>query len=257
MEKGGASFFYHADGLGSITELTDNVGAVAQAYTYSSFGKIESQLDPTFIQPYTFTSREFDPEAGLYFYRHRTPDPSTGRFNQEDPILHRGNPLISYRLTSLLDHPQRLHSYPYVGNGPVNFVDPYGLLRWWPPPSIITGGLCKAVGATAGAVLGAGIGGATGTAIGFGLGLAGGAAIAGITGNPLVGAVAGLQAGEAAASVLAPLGSVVGGIIGANLGGRLGSLCDDPCAGKLNCEEAPPPQPTPPSPPSNPSPMCG
>ena len=74
MEKGGASFFYHADGLGSITEMTDSAGTLKQRYAYSSFGKIESQLDPNFVQPYTFTSREFDAETGLYYYRARTYD---------------------------------------------------------------------------------------------------------------------------------------------------------------------------------------
>jgi YD repeat-containing protein len=43
MEKTGASFFYHADGLGSITKITDAAGVVKQRYTYSSFGEIESQ----------------------------------------------------------------------------------------------------------------------------------------------------------------------------------------------------------------------
>ncbi len=74
MEKNAQSFYYHADGLGSITELTNQSGTVAQRYSYSSFGKIESQLDPNFVQPYTFTSREFDPETGLYYYRARTYD---------------------------------------------------------------------------------------------------------------------------------------------------------------------------------------
>jgi len=50
MERSGQSFFYHADALGTITEITDQSGTVAQSYTYSSFGKIESQLDPNFIQ---------------------------------------------------------------------------------------------------------------------------------------------------------------------------------------------------------------
>ncbi|MGH8543568.1 MAG: hypothetical protein ACREX3_08045, partial [Gammaproteobacteria bacterium] len=72
MEKNSQSFFYHSDGLGSITELTNQAGAVVQHYAYSSFGKIESQLDPNFVQPYTFTAREFDPEATLHFYRART-----------------------------------------------------------------------------------------------------------------------------------------------------------------------------------------
>lgn len=48
METNAQSFYYHADGLGSITELTNQSGTVAQRYTYSSFGKIESQLDANF-----------------------------------------------------------------------------------------------------------------------------------------------------------------------------------------------------------------
>lgn len=87
MEKGGALFFYHADGLGSITEITDSTGALKQQYTYSSFGKIESQLDPNFVQPYTFTAREFDPETGLHFYQARYYDSNTGRFTSEDPLV--------------------------------------------------------------------------------------------------------------------------------------------------------------------------
>jgi len=113
MEKGGASFFYHADSLGSITELTDAVGTVIQSYTYSSFGKIESQLDPNFIQPYAFTARELDVETGLYHYRSRYYDPSSGRFSQEDPIGFNGG----------------INFYTYVGNNPLNFVDPEGLFQ--------------------------------------------------------------------------------------------------------------------------------
>ncbi len=111
MEKSDKSFFYHADGLGSITELTDTAATVVQSYSYSSFGKIESQLDPAFVQPFMFTSREFDPETGLYFYRTRTYDSSVGRFLQEDPIGLKGGDL---------------NLYPYVRNNPVTFIDPSG-----------------------------------------------------------------------------------------------------------------------------------
>ena len=92
MEKNAQSFYYHADGLGSITEITNQSGTVVQRYAYSSFGKIESQLDPNFVQPYTFTAREFDPETGLHFYRTRTYDSSVGRFVQPDPIGFFGRP---------------------------------------------------------------------------------------------------------------------------------------------------------------------
>ena len=112
LEKAGASFFYHADGLGSITEITDSSGVLKQQYAYSSFGKIESQLDANFIQPYTFTSREFDPETGLYHYRRRTYNPHTGTFPQEDPIGFAGG---------------NINLYSYVRNNPVGHRDPFGL----------------------------------------------------------------------------------------------------------------------------------
>ncbi len=127
MEKAGASFFYHADGLGSITEITNSSGAVAQRYSYSSFGKIESQLDPTFIQPYTFTAREFDGEIGVYLYRARFYEAIMGRFLQEDPVLSSRNPQMIYSLPSFVNDPRLLHAYVYVANDPVNKIDPLGL----------------------------------------------------------------------------------------------------------------------------------
>ena len=114
MEKGSQSFFYHADGLGSITEITDSTGVLKQSYTYSSFGKIESQLDPNFIQPYTFTAREFDPETELYHLRRRTYNPNTGTFLQQDPIGFLGG----------------INFYTYGENNPIIIVDPYGLVSW-------------------------------------------------------------------------------------------------------------------------------
>ncbi len=115
MEKNSQSFYYHADGLGSITELTNQSGTIAQRYAYSSFGKIESQLDANFVQPYTFTSREFDTEAGLYYYRARYYDSRTGRFLQEDP------------LPGILILPQSLNGYRYSANNPTAYGDPFGL----------------------------------------------------------------------------------------------------------------------------------
>ncbi len=111
MEKNTQSFYYHKDGLGSITELTTQTGAVAQRYTYSSFGKIESQLDANFFQPYTFTSREFDSESGLHYYRIRYYDSTSGRFISEDPKGFGAG----------------VNFYGYVGGNPIGRVDPYGL----------------------------------------------------------------------------------------------------------------------------------
>ena len=89
MERAAGSFFYHTDGLGSITDLTDTTGAIAQSYVYDSYGNIVQQFG-TLENPYTYTGREFDPESGLYYYRARYYDATAGRFLQEDPIGIRG-----------------------------------------------------------------------------------------------------------------------------------------------------------------------
>ena len=139
VEKSGVNSSYHADALGSIAELTDSNGTVVQSYTYSSFGKIESQLDPNFVQPYTFTSREFDTETGLYYYRARPYDPSTGRFITEEPIGFTPNS------TTL---------YSYVLNNPINLVDPRGFqtLEAAIGGTIVCGPVCGVIGAIAGGI---------------------------------------------------------------------------------------------------------
>ena len=43
LEQDGQWYVYHADGLGSITALTDAAGVVQQHYTYTAFGTIASQ----------------------------------------------------------------------------------------------------------------------------------------------------------------------------------------------------------------------
>jgi len=104
---GGGTFTYHADGLGSIATMTDGSGAPARSYTYDSFGRIVDQTE-TVSNPYTYTSREFDSETSLFYYRARYYDPTTGRFLQEDPLF-------------------TLNLYAYARNNSVNFSDPSGL----------------------------------------------------------------------------------------------------------------------------------
>jgi len=125
LEKAGQSFFYLADDLGSITEITDNNAAVVQSYSYSSFGKIGSQMDPAFIQPFAFTGREFDQETGLYFYRERYYDAGIGRFLQED----------SLGIDPAWLAGAESNQYAYVANDPINNTDPFGLFNLPADPS--------------------------------------------------------------------------------------------------------------------------
>ena len=109
VTKGGSTFFYHQDGLGTVTDLTDAAGATAKSYSYDAYGKVFDQAG-TVEQPYTYTGREFDSESGLYYYRARYYDPNSGRFLQKDPIL-------------------SVNLYPYVVGNPVNLLDPLGLIH--------------------------------------------------------------------------------------------------------------------------------
>ncbi len=112
VTKGSATFFYHQDGLGSVTDLTDSAGATAKSYSYDAYGNI-LESPGTLEQPYTYTGREFDSESGLYYLRARYYDPTTGRFLQKDPI-------------GVLNN---VNLYPYARNNSTNLVDPLGLIE--------------------------------------------------------------------------------------------------------------------------------
>jgi RHS repeat-associated protein len=109
MLRSSTTSYYHADGLGSVTSLSNTAGALAQTYNFDSFGK----TTPTgsLVNPFQYTGHEFDAETNLYFYRARYYDTSTGRFISEDPSDFNGG----------------INFYAYVANDPVNWIDPLGL----------------------------------------------------------------------------------------------------------------------------------
>jgi RHS repeat-associated protein len=108
--QSGATSYYEADGLGSVTSLTSSAGAIANTYTYDSFGK-QTASSGSVTNPFRYTGREFDTETNLYYNRARYYDPTTGRFLGEDPIRFKGGN----------------NFYVYVRNNPVKLVDPSGL----------------------------------------------------------------------------------------------------------------------------------
>jgi len=132
--------FFHTDGLGSATELSDATGAVAGARAYDAYGRIVQETGAAIAQPYAFTGREFDAESALYFYRARYYDPASGRFLSEDPLgFGAGDANL----------------YSYAFDSPVNLRDPDGRIL----PGIIAAGCF--VGAIGGVV-----GGFEGTVLG-------------------------------------------------------------------------------------------
>jgi len=129
MLRSGATSYYHADGLGSITSLSSSAGAIANTYTYDSFGNLTASTG-SLVNSFQYTGREFDSETGLYYYRARYLDQSVGRFISEDPIRFWAG----------------ANFYSYVHNQVPNLSDPSGLdsgcpswvpswlCKWWKSP---------------------------------------------------------------------------------------------------------------------------
>jgi RHS repeat-associated protein len=107
--RGTATDYYEADGLGSITSLSDITGALAQTYTYDSFGNTVASSG-TLRNYFQYTGREFETETSLYYYRSRYYDPTAGRFLSEDPIGFRGG----------------INKFTYVHNRPLDRLDRFG-----------------------------------------------------------------------------------------------------------------------------------
>jgi RHS repeat-associated protein len=103
MLRSSTTSYYHADGLGSVTSLTNGAGSLIQTYGYDSFGK-QTSSSGSLLNPFQYTGREFDSETGLYFYRARYYDPQVGRFASEDPIgFTGGTNQYLYVRTSMLE----------------------------------------------------------------------------------------------------------------------------------------------------------
>jgi RHS repeat-associated protein len=109
-QNGGTVGYYHADGLGSVTSMTNASGALIQSYAYDSFGR-QSSSTGSLQNPFQYTAREMDGETGLYYYRARYYDSQAGRFLNEDPSGFSSGE----------------NFYSYVDNDSVEFADPEGL----------------------------------------------------------------------------------------------------------------------------------
>jgi RHS repeat-associated protein len=115
--RSGTAGYYEQDGVVSVTALTNSAGAVANTYSYDSFGKVTASTG-TLANPFQYTGREFDSETGIYEYRHRYYDASVGRFLSEDPTGFDGG----------------VNFYSYVRNWPTRATDPFGLVTVIPLP---------------------------------------------------------------------------------------------------------------------------
>lgn len=120
MQRGSNTYYYHKNHLGSVVALTNANGNLVERYEYDPYGQptvfdaTDNVLNQSAIgNAILFTSRDYDYETGLYYYRFRTMHPGLGRFMQQDPMMFVNG----------------LNMYNYVWNNPLYFIDPWGLFE--------------------------------------------------------------------------------------------------------------------------------
>ena len=113
-------FYYHYDGRGNVTQLTDATQATVARYDYDAFGNT-SATGPQSGQPYRFSTKEQHAYSGVYDYGFRFYSPGLGRWINRDPLEEEGG----------------MNLYGFVFNDPVNQWDHYGLASasWGPEGS--------------------------------------------------------------------------------------------------------------------------
>jgi RHS repeat-associated protein len=120
-----AQAYYHADGNGNITCLVYTNQQVAAKYFYDPFGNTLSMSGILAgANRYRFSSKEWNDNAGLYYYLYRYYDPNLQRWPNRDPFGEMGFEL-SLGEKSSLKIGQNL--YEFGGNNPLNKADPFGL----------------------------------------------------------------------------------------------------------------------------------
>ncbi len=104
----GTDLFYHYDPIGNVLFVSDTSGNINTDYGQDGFGNVYLTYGPTSTNSYHLTTKEQDPDIGLYYFSARWYDPSVGRFVSEDPV-------------------EFVNRYNYVNNNPIRFIDPNGL----------------------------------------------------------------------------------------------------------------------------------
>ena len=121
LTNASGTFWYNADPLGTVTDLTDGTGAAQWRYEYEPYGAPRTTTDVSGtgpVNPLRFNGQHLDPDTAQYHLRARQLDPSTGRFAALDPIENATADPYST-------------AYSYANGRPTVLVDPLGLTPKW------------------------------------------------------------------------------------------------------------------------------
>jgi len=110
-----ATHSYTYDGNGNVSELVTSTGTLAGHYEYGPFGEPLRATGAMAAQnPFRFSTKYADNDAGLLYYGYRYYQPSTGRWINRDPFDENGG----------------MNLYGYVCDDPMNQIDLLGLVTF-------------------------------------------------------------------------------------------------------------------------------
>ncbi len=110
LQQHGADYSYLYDGRWNVAGLLDSVSTAASSYAYDSFG-VRNVVAGGLEQPFQFSTKPYNPLTGLSYFGFRFYGSEMGKWMSRDPLGERAGANL----------------YAYVGNSPVNYIDPYGL----------------------------------------------------------------------------------------------------------------------------------
>jgi RHS repeat-associated protein len=136
----GTQLYYGPDRLGSVRAAANGQSSALQFYDYDPYGNPLQTPAGGPLTDFRYAGMFYHADSGLYLTQYRAYDPRTARWLSRDPVVER-TALTNAR--SGVPRPPLMSAanlYAYVGNNPVNNIDPLGLfpnigLPPAPPPS--------------------------------------------------------------------------------------------------------------------------